>query len=1085
MRKRILSIAVVCAIPFLSRTQILINEIQTSNISSFADEDGDYKDWFELYHAGDQPLNLEGWALTDRADEPQKWPLPGLTLNPGQHVLIWASGKNRGSVQEYFETPIFADDNWFYLVPSSEPDASWRLPGFDNAGWNTGPGGFGYGDGDDGTDIGNTSVVFMRKSFDLNNLNQVSDVILHMDYDDSFVAYLNGIEIARVNLSNPGVPPLFSDLSSGDHEANGYQGYPVDAFPIDPLVWVDAFNEGENVLAIQVHNTNAFSSDLTGRAWLTLGFTAGQGQFESAPAWMGFENQEELHTNFSLTTGETLLLTDDEGNTADQIVIPPASVGHSFARLGSGGASWCITTSPTPGTLNDVFNCATGYEPKPLFDIGSGMYNSAQTVSLSSDSPTAVIRYTTDGSVPNETSELYIEPLTLETTVTLSARCFSTGALLPSMVEKNTYLIDESYLTIPVICISTNPENLWDENSGIYVLGPPDYGGYPYFGSNFWEDWERESYIEYFDTTGALAFEGPIGLKIHGGWSRALDQKSFRVMVRDDYGMDQIDYPLIPDKAFIQSYKSFNLRNGGNEYWASRYHDALMQRSMKPTDADYMGYSPVVTFLNGEYWGMYELRENLNEDYCESNHGVPADQATVISYNYMGFNVVNGSDDSFFGMLDFVTNTDPQDPAFLPALSTMLDLENYADYIIAETYYGNGDWSNGYVNNTKFWHDDQPGGKWRFLLMDLDFGLGGDPCSNFIEIAQNDLWIYTDLLFSRVIQNPQFRYFFIQRYLDLRNSVFRTERLQAIRDTMRAELEGAMPRHCERWGSDYGYWYYSYDYRLDWNNARNECIVNVLQDHFGLGNTVAITLDVQPPGSGRIHINTIEPSEAEYPWQGTYFNGLPVRLTAVANPGYTFDHWAPNSIFPADLHLDQFILNVEEEEFFTAHFTGEPSDSTLLITEFMYNADNDFESGDWIELYNPLSIPVDLSGMYFKDEGYFNRYDIPLNTVLDPGEYLILAQDPALFASQYPDVTNVLGPWSFSLSNSEDEILLFNTWTLHHGLFRVMEPEEHSSTTPRKLNKIIRTTGFRVVSVDRPGRRMIRIADWFQPMTCR
>ncbi len=1022
MRIRVL-LSAVLMLPAPVFSQLLINEVQTANMATIADSEGDFEDWFELYNNGPDPVNLAGYGISDDPAEPAKWLFPGITVPPQGHVFVWASGEDTGGGGNHYETAVFPSDTWSYLVPDTEPDGAWRSTGFDDSGWNTGTGGFGYADGDDGTTIVAPYSVYMRRTFTLENAAQVQALVLHMDYDDGFVAYLNGVEIARAGIGTEGIPPAWNDLSSG-HEANGYQGIPVDAWTPDAVVWAGALQAGENVLAVQVHNSDPGSSDMTGNAWLTLAFPTGISEFPDAPEWMGFNQATDMHTSFSLASGETLVLTDADGNVADQRWLPQTAIGHSYARMSSGDPDWCFAPEPTPGAANNNTLCAISYEPKPLFNIQSGIFQNAQVIELSSVSPTAVIRYTTDGSIPDETSALYTGPIALDTTATIAARCFSTGSLLPSFTEKNTYMIDELFLTLPVISISTDPANLWDYNTGIYVLGPPDYGGYPYFGSNIWEDWEKESYAEYFDYDGVLQWEGPVGLKIHGGWSRALDQKSLRIICRDDYGMDEIDYPLIPDKPYIDSFKSFNLRNGGNDYFGPRYHDALMQRAMRSTEVDYMGYTPVLTFLNGEYWGMYELRENLNEHFCEDNSGVPADKCTVISYNYMGWNVINGNDDSFYTMLDYIVNADPLSDTYYETASTFLDMENYMDYIIAETYYANGDWSNGYMNNTKFWHNDEPGGKWRFMLMDLDFGMGEWPCVDYIVRAGDD-WFETDQLFANLKQNAEFRKRFVMRYYDLVNTVFQTENFTALRDQMRNELNAAMPRHCQRWGTDYNGWYYGYDGRLNWNNERLACIDDVIQSHFGLNNLLQVTLDVEPAGAGRIHISTVEPSEDEYPWTGTYVNGIPVQVTAIANPGYRFEYWEANDLFPVNASIKQFVLNLEQDITFRAYFSGESAADAVRISEFMYNPGSTDTSGDWVEIHNPLEVPLDLSSMEFKDQNYFNDFQIPLNTVIPPGGYLVLAEEPEAFMAQYPEVDAVTGPWDFELNDDNDVLNLY------------------------------------------------------------
>jgi hypothetical protein len=1007
------------------RSQVLINEIQHANLAHLADEDGDFRDWFELYNAGSQAVNLAGYSVSDRTDMPQKWMFPEKWINPGQFLRVWASGKDRGGAP-YYHTVIFPQDIWHYLVPQEEPDPSWRLPGGNVSGWASGPGGFGYGDDDDGTVVGPyVQSVYFRKSFSAQNLGLLSRVVLHMDYDDAFVAYLNGVEIARANIGIAGTPPPFDAPANLDHEAQGYQLQALDVFQIDPSVWNGLLVEGENVLAVQVHNTTAQSSDMTGNAWLVFGYDAVQPQIALPPFWMGYNNAPHLHTNFALSAGEPLLFTNPQGTVLNLVNVPLTATDHSYRREPDGGPFWCFTDQPTPGAGNSTSPCFSDYEPQPVFNIGSGLYDTPQTVVLTTASPGAVIRYTTDGSVPGENSAVYTDPLTVSASSVISARCFSTTGLLASHTEKNTYLIGETGIGLPVVCLSTNPENLWDESTGIYTYGPPgDYGDFPYFTANFWQNWERESYVEYFSADGQLQFEGPVGLKIHGGWSRGHPQKSFRVLARDDYGMESMDYPLIADKPDITQYHSFNLRNGGNNYYESRYHDALLQRAMKPTDADYAAYSPVAAFLNGEYWGVYGLRENMNEDYVESNHGTPTSESTVISYNSEGFNLLNGSTAPFQQLINYALQHDPQSPDYFAGLSGLLDIGNYADYIIAETYYGNGDWSSGWQNNTKFWHDGRPGGKWRFMLMDLDFGTYDEPCVNYIDDA-GDEWYYTDQIFGRVIQNPEFRSYFIRRYLDLMNTVFQTDNLSAIREEMRAELNTSMPRHCERWSTDYWWWFYSYDERLAWNDSRQDCMIPILQEYFGLNDPISVSLNVQPAGSGRIHISTVQPDEMEYPWTGNWFNGIPVTLTAIANPGYTFSGWTPNGIFPEGSGDRTISVTPEGNTSFTATFAGAPADEYLELSEIMYHPDDDTPSGDWVEVLNKLEVPLDLSWYVFRDSRHYNRVRLEPGTLLEPGQRIVLAQDPAAFVSVYGGQQPTGGPWRFfGLHNDADEVMI-------------------------------------------------------------
>lgn len=1027
--------------------QLVINEVQITNLSTITDEDGEYSDWFELYNSGNAAINLGDYSVSDRLENPAQWELPEISLSAGNRLLVYASGKNRlpafASI-DHLEVPVFPWNYWTYLVPTSQPAANWNEPGFNDSAWNGGNGGFGFGDGDDLTEITwPATSVFARTIFTLSDADAVSLMLLTADYDDAFVCYLNGAEIARANIGEVGVEPPFDALATEGHEATGYQNLPIYSYLVDAFVFEELLIDGDNILSVQIHNADPGSSDLTGNFLLTLGMSDDELQTNEAPEWINLD-VSVAHTNFGLSIGETLFVFDDASNIIDSLTLPAMQTDHVIRRNTDGAADWCFSNTPTPEDEN-TGPCSTQYEGRPHFSAESGVYPAGVFLILSSDNPDAEIRYTTDGSVPADTSALYDLPIIISGTAVVSARCFGLNAL-PSMVEKNTYMVQEFAIDIPVISLSTNPSNLWDPVTGIHVFGPEDYDpGVPFFGANFWEDWEREAYVEYFDTNHVKQMEGPVGIKIHGGWSRSAEQKSFRVQAKGKFGMEEMEYALIPDKPYIKSFKGFNLRNGGNAYGDYRFHDALIERTTRNTHADYMSYAPAIVFLNGEYWGFMEIRENLDQHYIADNHDISASDATVVSANYMGFNVINGNSDSFFALHEYATQNVPTNDAYFEEISNRLDIENYADYIIAQTYWGNGDWSNGYQNNTKLWHDDRPGGKWRFMLMDMDFGMGlagASPNDNYIVAAGGDGFL-TDQLYDAVIQNETFRHHFINRYADLINTEFQIDKVTAMAMEMKAEVEPIFLRHAQRWGT----WPESLNDglngRLNWAAERVQGARNVVETHFGLPGQVDITLDVQPAGAGRIHISTIEPATDEYPWSGVYFQGVPVRITAVENPGYTFSHWLPNAAFDLNNTVQSIELFFEENLEFVAVFEGEAATMPLGITELMFHPDDQNTGGDWIEIYNNLDVPLNLGGWTVSDNNYFHQYEFPLGTMMAANEYWILPQDQYLFGTQYPAVENLSASLGFGFSNASDQITIKAPGDSVYITFTYSDSDEH------------------------------------------
>lgn len=186
---------------------------------------------------------------------------------------------------DHWETVVFETDNWTYLVPNSAVDPNWNISGFSTVGWSNGPGGFGYGDGDDNTTVPNGTVsVFQRIEFIIVDTSDIEAAALTIDYDDGFVAYLNGAEISRDQLLAPG-QPAWNDWADGLHEAQIYQGnYPAQYTLSKSFLQQNLVN-GNNVLAIQTHNESSTSSDLSSRVWFHLAIKSTATNYSPTPGW--------------------------------------------------------------------------------------------------------------------------------------------------------------------------------------------------------------------------------------------------------------------------------------------------------------------------------------------------------------------------------------------------------------------------------------------------------------------------------------------------------------------------------------------------------------------------------------------------------------------------------------------------------------------------------------------------------------------------------------------------------------------------------------------------------------------------------
>jgi hypothetical protein len=1021
---RILLLALL--VSFTSQGQVYINEASNSNGAVLSLSDGSTPDWLEIYNGGSGDIDLGAYWLSDDPEELRKWKFPGVVLPSGSFKVLLANGFSDTAVVDHFETAVFAGDTWQYFIPSSNLPADWTTNPSAAVSWSTGPLGIGYADGDDATSVtGPVTSIFCRRLFTISDASAIASALLDLDYDDGFVAYLNGVEIARAGLT--GNPPAWDELST-DHEAQLYQGGAITSFSIDEEMLAGILTNGINILAIQVHNLNPASSDMSLIPYLSFGITEPGNLFSGTvhPYFVPSSSSAYWSASFSISTsGETLYLSDLAGVIVDSLVVPDLEPDMSVGKLGDGENADFLFISPTPGATNESSLGYEAHEPKPSIAMEGGFFTGSIQVSITNNSITGgVIRYTLDGQLPTSSAPLYTGPISISSNTVLTASCFSTQPqLLDSQPVSESFLVMEDY-TLPVISIVTDPENL--------------YGPLGIF-DNYTTDWKRPCEIEYFDANGVKQFESRASIKPDGGagGSRSHPQHSVTIEPANTlYGEGEpVHYPLIPEKSGIDEFYAFYLRNGSN-YW-NQYpqKDATFMRIMRPTHANSQAYTPVVAYVNGQYFGVYELREKANEGYFENNYGNDRDSLDLLSVSYFYgagiLRTIKGSDTGFYNMRNFVTTYDPLSPDYFDKCHEQIDLFNFADYLAGENWFANYDWV---YNNMKIARTRTKGNRWRFFLQDMELGLGGwsDFNANLFDYFRynNQPNPYWDI-YNGLIQNTQFRNYFVNRYADLMNTVLRINSIAPVVNEMYEQLLPEMPRHFQLWTGDVAAGMATYtsvrDGLLDQMANRNIVVRNQIVTEFGLNETVLVSLDVQPAGAGYIKISTIVPETL--PWSGVYFDGVPVKITAVANPGYEFQSWQGNSTIPgAMLDTNSIELNIPSNESFVALFTGSAQPLSVSVSEINYHPEESINGGDWIELHNSGSTTIDLTGWKLGSKQFYERFEIPDHTVIPPGGYLVIAEDVALFGQEYPLVQNMIGSTEFSWDNRFDTIKLFDPY---------------------------------------------------------
>ncbi len=1006
--------------------QVGFNEICPTNITGIVNSNGKNDDWIELHNSGGSTVNLAGYGLTDDPTNPFRFTFPSYNVNSGKKALVFASDSTVQGLVDHWEMSVNAQSSWKYVVGSAAIDTNWRNLSFNQASWSSGNGGIGYGDGDDATVVPVCASVMMRKTFTITDTSQILKVVFMMDYDDAFVAYLNGVEIARSNIGFSGVRPAWNALANSVHEAQMYQSLQPDSFFILPSVFNQLLKNGTNVLAVETHNKTATDNDLSSIPYLFFGMSTSATTYSPVPSWFRAPTKEYFNAKFKLSRyGETLYFYNPSGTLIDQVTYPSLEIDNSYCRKPDGSANWCYVFIPTPNATNNSSICYTGYANVPVFSRQGGFYSATETITLTNSTPGGVIRYTTNGNTPNISSAIYSSPIIISSSTVIRAVVFASG-YLPSPLITNSYIINANS-NLSTFSITTDSLNLWDYNTGIYVMGPNASSTTPFFGANFWQDWEKPATIEYYDKNKNLVVRFDADIKIYGNYSRAHAQKSFEIKLSDKYGAGEFIYPIYPDKQYVDKINNIVLRNSGTDWNNVHFRDAMMERILKTTNTGYLAAEPAVAYLNGSYWGVYQLNENHDHHWMKNNFGLGKSEIDYLKEFGSNIKIQEGSDASFWDLYNYATVQSPLTQQYYDYFNERFDLKNYTDYFVAETFYNNGDWIGDWTNNIQMWRPNAPGSKLRYFVYDLDFGLAlyGNVNDDRLAIARTPAaFSYSSRMFDAILNNPTYKRDFINRYADLLNTIFLPSNIDAYMKSFRDTMSYDMPAHFAKWGSNMTTWQSNITTMMNFANARPAKMRNFINTDFGLGGQVTLTLQASPAGSGRIEISTITPTSL--PWSGIYFKGNPVTITAIPNPGFIFDHWRSQNIITSNNFNQSVTYDFTSSDVVTAYFTGSSTTAKMCVSELNYNPDSAYNAGDWIELHNYGTTILNISGWRLSDGNDNHNYYFPTGTVIAPNGYLVITEDSVKFKSQFPTVTNRIGPLGFNFGNAGDQIRLFN-----------------------------------------------------------
>lgn len=606
-----------------------------------------------------------------------------------------------------------------------------------------------------------------------------------------------------------------------------------------------------------------------------------------------------------------------------------------------------------------------GSVPAVTADRSSGFYGDEFDLTLTSSEDTYIF-YTTDGSDPTMDSAFYSGAIHIsdrsDDKNVLSAKTgiSASNDYLPTkkQVKKGTvikaaafredgsrgdifcgsYFVgidrEKQYRDVPIISITVDEDYFYDYDTGIYVLGKrhdewleedkknkyldgwQHQGNYSLRG----KEWERPANVELIEADGSIGFSQVLGVRIKGGASRNDAQKSLKFTAREEYGAKNIKYELIPDNmrsdgsGIVDKYKSFAIRNGGNDNNYAKIRDPLLQELVEDRDFETMQYRPCVAFINGEYWGLYTIIEDYTDNYFANNYNLESDNVVVVKRG----EVEEGQDEDiglYEEMRDFINKNDMSDPDNYKKAEAMLDMQGFAEYCAFEIYINNEDSLFKNDNNWRMWRVrtpsgdcEQADGRWRMAVYDVDFSTGiytggGNTGSSFLPQALSGKG-FKDYQIAKMVSslcaNEKFKMIFANALLDMRNFNFEEVRVWERLAAMSQIYIDLTPDTAARFGPDYvtknGFLEGKISELKKYLNKRCTVFPNIVQTNMDLGKLRKVTIK---PGDGTVRVNTTD-TEPGREYENYYLSGCPVTMTAQAPEGKRFVRWEVSGIKLAD-----------------------------------------------------------------------------------------------------------------------------------------------------------------------------------------
>ncbi len=567
--------------------------------------------------------------------------------------------------------------------------------------------------------------------------------------------------------------------------------------------WIELYNNTNHTISLKDYA-------LTEKEKLTKGYELPDVNLAPHESFVVFASgnpslttKGNYHLNFKVSEKETLYLYHGE-ELVDAIYLPEIKNGYSYGRGAGNGLYYFATPTPSKGNGQGQI----GISSRPEFSLASGIYENSESLTIEILGE-GNIYYTLDGSKPTSSSNRYHGPITISKTTVVRAIAYE-DEKASSEITTGSYVLNENH-TLPVVSLSLDN---WDLDQ---------------LHTNY-NSWSLiyPAHVEFYEKNGSFSVD--CGLKLFGGQSRELDKKSYALKFSSKYGEKELSYKVFENRDTV-SYNTLVLRSGSQDMSGSMLRDELSAAVMEmAATVDVQAYKPVILYINGNYWGIYYLREKIDDDFISSHYNVPQEGTNIVKIEG---EVDEGSGQDYQSLLAYVQSHDLTDNQSYEYVEKHLDIDNYIDFLVGQFYTNNID-----IRNTRYFnHPAISNNKLRMIFYDLDYGFRLAP-ANYLTWLLNEegtgYFKVDNSLIKALMSNEKFRQKFLDIFFYDLKYVFTEEKVMAKFEEIYQVIEPEMRRNQERWGFDYSVWQSNCSEIRRFIKNRQKNMISIVKNYFHL-----------------------------------------------------------------------------------------------------------------------------------------------------------------------------------------------------------------------------------------------------------